>query len=148
MVVAMRDAGLKATSGNNRIRAVNSYLRRSGSPLHMTKLKEPSRVLPTFRSEDIAKLASWRPRAFCERRLYVLLLTLADTGCRLDGVLSLRWQDVDFDNLLLLVRGKGDKQRRIPSSPDVERHTQPCVALRCNRPSSTSTVEHTLNHNF
>jgi integrase/recombinase XerD len=121
-VIRMRDAGLKATSCNNRIRAVNSYLKWSGAPLHIPKLKEPSRVLPTFKPEDITTLASWRPRAFCERRLYVLLLTLADTGCRLSEALSLRWTDIDWDNLLLLVTGKGDKQRRVPFSYELRKH--------------------------
>lgn len=122
----MRDKGLKATSCNNRIRAVNSYLHwLSGSGtkcfpacshLRVPKIKEPSRVLPTFNPEDITKLAGWRPRGFFECRLYTLVLTLADTGCRIDEVLTLRWQDVDFDNMLLTVQGKGAKQRRVPFS--------------------------------
>jgi integrase/recombinase XerD len=44
------------------------------------------------------------------------MLTLADTGCRIDEVLSLKWSDVDLDNLLLTVTGKRNKQRKIPFS--------------------------------
>lgn len=121
MVVAMRERGLKATSVNNRVRAVNAYLRWSGSALHVQRLKEPALVLPVFRPEDIARIASWRPAGFYERRLYTLLLTLADTGCRIGELLSLHWSDVDLDNLLLLVTGKGNKQRRIPFSMELRK---------------------------
>jgi integrase/recombinase XerD len=45
-VLRMRERGLKATACNNRIRAVNAYLKWSGSPLRVPKLKEPEFVLP------------------------------------------------------------------------------------------------------
>jgi integrase/recombinase XerD len=41
---------------------------------------------------------------------------LVDTGTRIDEALSLKWTDVDFDNLLMTVTGKGNKQRKIPFS--------------------------------
>jgi len=45
-VIRMREKGLKATSCNKRIRAVNAFLKWSGSqPLHVAKLKEPSDIL-------------------------------------------------------------------------------------------------------
>ncbi|MGA9073973.1 MAG: hypothetical protein WB368_07660, partial [Candidatus Sulfotelmatobacter sp.] len=40
-VIRMRERGLKATACNNRIRAVNAYLKWAGSPLRVAKLKEP-----------------------------------------------------------------------------------------------------------
>lgn len=122
LVIRMREHGLKATSVNNRIRAINAYLKWSGSPLHVSKLKEPSDVLPTFSPADIAAIAAARAKTFHERRTIVLMLTLVDTGCRIDEILSLCWSDIDFDNLLILVRGKGDKQRRIPFSFELRRH--------------------------
>jgi integrase/recombinase XerD len=113
LVIRMREAGLKATSCNNRIRAIDAYLRWSGSQLHVAKLKEPSDVLPTFKPEDIAAIAAAKPKTFHQRGTIVLMLTLIDSGCRIDEILSLRWDDIDFDNLLITVRGKGDKERRI-----------------------------------
>ena len=113
-VIRMRERGLKPSSCNNRIRAVNSYLQWLGSDLRVPKLKEEQRVLPTFSVEDIGKLAAWKPKHYCERRLHTIMLTLIDTGARIDEVLSLKWSDVDFGNLLLTVTGKGSKQRKIP----------------------------------
>ncbi len=74
LAVRMREHGLKATSCNNRIRAINAYLKWRGSALHMGRMKEPARVLPCFKPEDIQRIAAWKPRTFYERRLYTLTL--------------------------------------------------------------------------
>jgi integrase/recombinase XerD len=120
-VIRMRQAGLKPSSCNNRIRAVNAYLKWAGSSLKVPKLKEAQRVLPTFDVDDIQKIMRYKPKTATRSRLQVLLLTLADTGTRIDEALSLKWPDIDFDNLLLTVTGKGDKQRKIPFSFELRR---------------------------
>jgi integrase/recombinase XerD len=121
-IVRMREKGLKARSCNSYICAINSYLNWTGSALRVPKLKDEQRVLPTFSKEDIAKFATWKPKRFPAVRLQALLLMLADTGTRIDEVMSLHWAEVDFDNLLLLVRGKGSKERRIPFSLELRKY--------------------------
>jgi hypothetical protein len=74
----MRDAGLKPVSVNCRIRAINSYLKWSGSALKVPKLKVENRALPTFSVDDIGKIAKWKPSTWTQRRLQVLILMLAD----------------------------------------------------------------------
>lgn len=59
---------------------------------------------------------------FAQHRLQCILLTLADTGTGIDEVLSLAWTDIDFDNLLLTVTGKGSKQRKIPFSIELRKY--------------------------
>lgn len=120
-VIRMREKGLKPSSCNNRIRAVNAYLQWLESDLRVDKLKEDQRVLPTFRPADIQVIMNWKPKSFYERRLHTLMLTLADTGCRIDEVLTLKRTDVDLDNLLVTVTGKGSKQRKIPFSFELRR---------------------------
>lgn len=87
-VLRMREKGLKPTSCNNRIRAVNAYLKWSGSSLKIPRLKEPQKVLPTFCLSDISRFLTWKPKTACERRLQVLLLLLADTGVRIGEALN------------------------------------------------------------
>jgi integrase/recombinase XerD len=41
---------------------------------------------------------------------------------RINEALSLQKPDVDFDNLLLLVRGKGRKERMVPFSLELRKH--------------------------
>lgn len=120
-VMRMRERGLKPSSCNNRIRAVNAYLKWCGSPLHVSRLKEEQRVLPTFPLPDIRKLAAWKPNGFYEVRLHTIVVTLADTGCRINEILGLHWTDCDFDNLLLTVKGKGSKERKVPFSFELRR---------------------------
>ncbi len=131
-VMRMRAKGLTSSSCNCHIRAVNSYLHwASGastkccaacSHLKVPRLKEEQRILPTFSPADIQKIAKWKPKGFCPTRLHVLMLLLADTGCRSGEALTLRWPDVDFDNLLLKLHGKGAKDRLVPFSFELRRH--------------------------
>jgi len=131
-VMRMRAKGLTASSCNCHIRAVNSYLHwASGlstkccaacSHLKVPRLKEEQRILPTFSPADILRIVKWKPKGFCPTRLHVLMLLLADTGCRSGEALTLRWADVDFDNLLLKLRGKGAKDRLVPFSFELRRH--------------------------
>jgi integrase/recombinase XerD len=128
-VMRMREKGLKATGCNAAIRAINAYLHWSSSAgerkcgpgcqhPHLAQLKEPENVLPTFTTAQIKQLVNWKPKTkhFHQRRLHLLTLLLLDTGCRITEALSLRVRDVDLDNMLLTLEGKGRKQRIIPFS--------------------------------
>jgi integrase/recombinase XerD len=121
LVVRMRDAGLTATSCNARLRAISAYLRWSGSLVRCQRLKEPTRVLQMFKPEDIAKLVKWKPKTPFLQRVHLLSLMLVDTGCRISELLSLTWDNVDFDNCLVTVVGKGDKQRIVPFAIELRR---------------------------
>ena len=131
-VMRMRAKGLAASSCNCRIRAVNSFLHwNSGAAgrccaacphLKVPRLKEEQRALPTFAVEAVQKIVKWKPKGFFETRLHVLVMLLADTGCRIGEAITLAWADVDFDNLLLKLHGKGAKDRLVPFSFELRRH--------------------------
>jgi integrase/recombinase XerD len=120
-VLRMREKGLKATGCNSAIRAINAYLRWSGSSLKIPQLKEPQLILPTFSASQIALLVNWKPKNFYQRRLHLLVLMLLDTGCRITEALTLRVCDLDLDNLLVTLDGKGRKQRVVPFSFELRR---------------------------
>jgi integrase/recombinase XerD len=133
-VLRMREKGLKATGCNSAIRAINAYLHWSTagadvkcSPackhLRIPQLKEPQLILPTFTTAQVTRLVNWKPRAkvFWQRRLHLLILFLLDTGCRISEALALRVSEIDFDNLLLTLDGKGRKQRMVPFSFELKR---------------------------
>lgn len=121
-VIAMREAGLRATSVNSRIRCINAYLRWSGSAIKVPKLREEQSIPPTFSEADIAKIAHYKPTRYTQQRVQMLVLLLVDTGCRVSEVLTLRWQAVDFDNLCVKVLGKGRKERIVPMSYEARRY--------------------------
>src|SRR5215469_17470841 len=87
VVLRMREKGLKATGCNSLTRAINSYLRWSGSQLKISPLKEPQLVLPTFTEPQIKLLVRWKPKRKVHRRLHLLVLILLDTGCRISEAL-------------------------------------------------------------
>jgi len=128
-VLRMREKGLKETGCNAAIRAINAYLhwhatggdRKCGPGCEhprIAQLKEPKQVMPTLTTEQVTRLANWKPKAknFYERRLHLLTLLLLDTGCRISEALTLRVRDVDMDNMLITLDGKGRKQRIVPFS--------------------------------
>lgn len=126
-VMRMREKGLKATGVNCAARAINAYLHWSSSGgekkcgpgcahLRVPKVKEPELVLPTFTASQIKSIVRWKPRRKCQRRLHLLMLILLDTGCRITEALTLRLCDIDMDNLLVTLDGKGRKQRIVPFS--------------------------------
>jgi len=122
----MRAKGLKETGVNTVLRCANAYLHwKSGSERkcgpgcthpRIAQLKEPRLVMPTFTEQQVKRLITWKPKGKYHRRLHVLILFLLDTGCRISEALGLRTSEVDFDNLLVTLDGKGRKQRVVPIS--------------------------------
>jgi integrase/recombinase XerD len=129
VVIRMRERGLKETGVNILIRGINSYLHwRSGSERkcgagcthpRIRQLKEPKEVLPTFTNDQVKRLITWRPKNDQERRLHLIILTLLDTGCRVSEALNVTVRDIDLDNMLVLLNGKGAKQRLVPISREL-----------------------------
>ena len=131
-VLRMREKGLKATGCNSAIRAINTYLHWSDmgtevkcSPAckhpKIAQLKEPQLVLPTFTAQQIRQLIAWKPKGKYQKRLRVVILFLLDTGCRISEALTLRVRDLDMENLLVTLDGKGRKQRVVPFSFELRR---------------------------
>jgi integrase/recombinase XerD len=133
-VMRMREKGLKPTGCNNRIRAVNAYLKWKGSSLRVPRMKEPQFLLPTFTMPQVQQFIGCKPTGFYGRRLHLLVLILLDTGCRISEVLNVKVEDCDLDNLLVVVNGKGKKQRRVPFSLELRKALFRYVREFCPHP--------------
>ncbi len=127
-VLRMREAGLKVSGCNAAIRAINAYLhwstgseRKCGAGCthpRIQQLKEPQIILPTLTETQIKLLVNWKPKPknLHQQRWHLLSLLLLDTGCRITEALTVRVSDIDLDNLLVTLDGKGRKQRIVPLS--------------------------------
>lgn len=121
-VIKMREAGLKPTSCNISIRAINSYL----GWLHenefvkerfkIKQLKEERKVIKPYTDEELQRILRFKPKDFYEHRLAVLAAPLIDTGIRIEEALTLKTSGLDLYNQLLRIKGKGSKERIVPFS--------------------------------
>jgi integrase/recombinase XerD len=127
-VVASRKVGMSPACCNIYIRAMNafcSWLHEQGhltTAIKLGQLKAHTKPVQVFSEAEIKLLLAAKPKRLLYLRTWTLIVTLLDTGCRIDELLTLERKNLDFDNLLLTVRGKGDKTRRIPFSADCRKH--------------------------
>jgi integrase/recombinase XerD len=120
----LRKRGVSATSVNTWLRVLNAYSRWSHTEglvtelIHVPRLEEEQKVLATLRPEQIQKLVRFKPEERGQYRIHTLAILLIDSGMRIDEALSLRREDVDLDNLLLKIHGKGQRERIVPISTE------------------------------
>jgi len=119
-VIRMRSEGLKATGANAAIRAINVYLKWRGLG-HIRQLQEPEFIPPMFSADQVQRIVRWKPTTFYDKRLHLLMLILFDNGCRISEALAVKMSDVNLDDLLMTLTGKGRRQRRVPMSIELRR---------------------------
>ena len=126
-VTTLRQRGMSPACCNAYIRGINSFLtwlkENEHSPEHLRvkSLKTETRVMRTFSESQIRTIARLKPKSPSEVRLHALLCLVIDTGVRINEALTLERERVDFDNLLITVLGKGNKQRIVPISLECRR---------------------------
>jgi integrase/recombinase XerD len=120
--MALVESKRQPSTINDYIRAVNAFLHWASVEGHLPErlrldyLKEEQKIIPTFSDQHIKLLLAWKPRTFAEHRMYVVVCLLLDTGLRISEAVGIRREEVDFDNLLITVKGKGGKHRALPFS--------------------------------
>lgn len=126
-IIHERDRGLRPVTCNTYIGAMNAFcawLHQEGhipERVKMPKLRVERRVLTLLNDGQMRMLIGYKPKTFRQARLHLAVLLIMDTGLRISEALSLRHGDVDFDNLILKVLGKGQKERLVPFSPELRR---------------------------
>ena len=118
----MADNGLKPATTNRRLSAISglyAYMKREGyeveNPCKFECRRKISRSLPNTIKRDELKEAYE-----CAKGVTRLFLgILSTTGIRLQELLDLSWEDIDFDECSLRVNGKGAKQRVVYTTCEV-----------------------------
>jgi integrase/recombinase XerD len=77
--------------------------------------------LPTFGPDAVAALLKWKPKETGQHRLSALICFLLDSGARIDEALSITWKDLNLNDCLVTLWGKGRKQRTVPFSNELRR---------------------------
>jgi len=89
---------------------------REDDPMRRVPPPKPELPLPRTVTEDhfIAVMKLLDTSNPLDLRYAALFTLLYDTGARLNEILSLRIGDVDLKNRLLIIKGKGNKERIVP----------------------------------
>jgi integrase/recombinase XerD len=85
-------------------------------------LKTEQKVLATFTSVQVGQLIAYKATGTNLRRAHLVALTICDTGLRAGEVLGLTKEDIDFENCVFKVKGKGGKHRLVPLSTELRKH--------------------------
>ena len=110
-VISLRERGVKPVSCNTWLRALNAFCRwlyEQGETPALVKLapqRLEKRLIRTHDDAAIRAIVTYRPKTFAHRRVHALALTILDTGCRIEELLTARVSAFDFDNLLLTIYG-------------------------------------------
>ena len=97
----------------------------------------PEQPVPVLSDDDLrALLATCAGRSFEERRDTALLRMLLDTGVRAAEVTHLAVDDVDFDQGVAHVLGKGRRRRSAPFGPRTSEALRRYLRVRARRPDA------------
>jgi integrase/recombinase XerD len=112
---------------NTYIKGINSFLdwlhenEATTERLKIKLLKQEKKVLRSFTDDELRRILNFKPKGFSESRIFALILTLIDTGGRIDEFLNLTRRQINFESLLIKVKGKGNKERLIPMSLELRK---------------------------
>ena len=126
-VIGMREEGLKPGGINVKIRSINSFLswcfenNHTDGHLKIKQLKTAETTIKTFSDAHIKALLRFKPKSKYQWRFYAITCLLIDSGARIEEGLGLKVTGVDFDQLFITIRGKGDKERIVPISPELRK---------------------------
>jgi integrase/recombinase XerD len=97
--------------------AAEDYI--EGNPLAKVKIPKVDEKLPKVLTEaDVAKLMKAMDYSDESLRDRLIFLVLLDTGLRLSEIANLNLDDVDLDQKVLRVRGKGGREAMVPLSDE------------------------------
>ena len=121
-VCFMVENGLKPSTTNRRLSAISglyAYMKREGyeveNPCKYESRRKISRSLPnTINAEELKRAYE---NAKGVTRLFLGILST--TGIRIQEMLDLHWEDIDFSESSLRINGKGAKQRVVYTTCEV-----------------------------
>jgi site-specific recombinase XerD len=120
-IVQLRTRGISSISVNSWLRCINAFLNWNQAGFKIPKLKEEQKVIATVSLQQIPRLIAFKPRGINETRTHTAALLILDGGYRISEILDLPFENCDFDNLVIKVRGKGNKHRLVPLSMEMRK---------------------------
>lgn len=117
----MVDAGLKPATTNRRLAAISGiyrFFKRQGynvtNPVQYESRRKLGEHIPNTIPYKELKLAYEHSYGIVK----VMLGLLSTTGIRIQELLDITWEDIDFKSSSIKVHGKGNKERIVYTSPE------------------------------
>jgi site-specific recombinase XerD len=135
-----------AATANNRFRALQQYFKwldqdgylASNPMAQMRPPHVPEAAVPLVSAQDLrALLEICKGRRFEDRRDEAIIRLLLDTGIRRNELLGLRSADVDVDEQLVSVLGKGGRPRLVPFGSRTAKSLDRYDLARSGHPNAT-----------
>jgi integrase/recombinase XerD len=114
--------GVSPISVNTYLRGFKAYIRWLHSEEHLNEvfkvpfLKTEQKILQTLPETAVHAILRFSPQCANDRRIHAFVCLLLDTGIRLSEGLALIRSDIDWENMVVKVKGKGSKYRLVPMS--------------------------------
>jgi integrase/recombinase XerD len=157
-VIAMREAEIKPKSCNTFISAINAFMhwlhendvieKRIGATL----LKITDQNIESISADDLKRIIAYKPKSKTVWRTHAIVSLLIDTGMRIDEALGAKKSNLDLEQSLITIIGKGGKPRTIPISFEMRKRLFLWLKRRGDNPSSylfpTGTFNKMDYHNF
>src|ERR1051326_3052919 len=126
-IAEIRDRGVQPVTINTYLRCLNAYFKwlnqEHGQPLlKIPKLKEEGKIIKTLTPQHVRTIVEHRPEGVNASRAWMIALVILDCGLRISEALGLRTTDLDFENLLIHVKGKGARERLVPMSIELRKN--------------------------
>lgn len=121
-VESMKTAGKKPATTNRALAAISGlygYFKRQGlrvdNPCKYESRRKIGRAIPNIIPTNQLKMA-YEHSAGMAKTILGLLIT---TGIRIQELLDINWEDIDFERSAIHIHGKGMKQREVYTTADV-----------------------------
>ena len=143
-IVYLSDSNLSPLTINRKISALSRYydflikleqIDESPTKNHK-RLKVQSKIIIPFTEDEVFSVINVFDDTFEGKRDMLIIDTLYSTGIRRDELIKIKLNDLLFDENLIKIQGKRNKERLVPILPSLLQNINNYIKLRSNIKSS------------
>ena len=147
-IVNMSDSNLSPLTINRKISALSRYydflikleqIDESPTKNHK-RLKVQSKIIIPFTEDEVFSVINVFDDSFEGKRDMLIIDTLYSTGIRRDELIKIKLNDLLFDENLIKIQGKRNKERLVPILPSLLQNINNYIKLRSNIKSSINNL--------
>ena len=147
-IVNLSDSNLSPLTINRKISALSRYydfliklelIDESPTKNHK-RLKAQSKIIIPFTEDEVFSVINVFDDTFEGKRDMLIIDTLYSTGIRRDELIKIKLNDLLFDENLIKIQGKRNKERLVPILPSLLQNINNYIKLRSNIKSSINNL--------